>query len=421
MLGAWIRKFISDRSGATATLFGFCSVMLMITIGVAFDAARLYSISDKVRNGLDAAALAGAKLLDEADAGDSDVNSRVVAYFNTYKPQIQKGGVELGTVHVATNRTEYSVTVSVDVNYETLFGKLINVPYVMFAPNATVVYKTKKVELAMVLDVTGSMSSGGKMSALKGAAADLIEVLQANSPSAGAVRVAIAPYSSSVNVGSYLATATGGAVGADTCVVERGSMPGAVVDDPPGPGRYANVSNSADNNQYSCPSAEILPLQDVAVAAQKTELLNLINSLNPDGYTAGHIGTAWGWYLVSQNWQGIWPVASKPRTSGPDVLKAVLLMTDGEFNTAYFGGNKNNLPYTTPNSSGDQALRLCQNMKDAGIAVFTVAFDAPPEAEMLLQMCASAPENALTAANASELTAKFRAIGDRLSMLRLSR
>jgi Flp pilus assembly protein TadG len=416
-----LTEFANDRRGATAVLFGICSVVLMMVIGVAFDSARLYSISDKVRNGLDAAALAAAKLLDEEGASDAEVMSRAIAYFNTYKPQILKSNVELATPDVRTNRTDYSVTVSVDVNYQTVFGGLINVPFVKFSPSATVVYKTKKIELALVLDVTGSMGAGGRMSALKSAATDLIEVLQANSPSPGAVRVAVAPYSSAVNVGPYYDIATGNAGGADTCVVERNSMPGAVVDDAPGPGRYASISNTGDNNQYTCPLAEILPLQDISVPAQKTGLINLINSFMPAGFTAGHIGTAWGWYMVSPRWQGVWPAVSRPRPSGPDVLKAVLLMTDGEFNTAYFGGNKNNLPYTTPNSSGDQALSLCQNMRDAGVAVFTVAFNALPEAETLLQLCAGSPDNAFTAASASELSSKFRTIGDRLSMLRISR
>ncbi len=420
MLGAWIRKFASDRRGATATLFGFTSVMLMITIGVALDSARLYSISDKVRNALDAAALAGAKLLDEDGATDTDVSARVLAYWSTYKSQIEKASVILGTPQVATNRSDYSVSVSVDVNYDTAFGKLINVPFVKFSPNSTVVYRTKKIELAMVLDITGSMS-GSKINALKVAAKDLIDVLHANNPMPGAVRAAIAPYSSTVNVGPYFGVATGGAGGADTCVVERGSMPGAVVDDTPGPGRYAETSNSASNPHYACPDAQILPLQDVSIPAQKSALTDLIDSMSVSGYTAGHIGAAWGWYMISPNWQGVWPASSRPKPAGPDVLKVVLLMTDGEFNTAYFGGNKNDMPYTVPNSSGDQALRLCQNMRDDGVAVFTVAFDAPTEAEALLRQCAGTADHAFTASNPAELSAKFRAIGERLSMLRLSR
>lgn len=207
MLGNKIRTFKSDRSGATATLFGFVSVLLMITIGVAFDSARLYSISDKVRNALDAAALAGAKLLDEEGASDTDVQNRVLAYFNTYKSQIEKASVTLGTPQVATNRPDYSVTVNVDVAYDTAFGKLINVPLVRFAPSSTVVFKTKKIELAMVLDITGSMcepgsqpcTSGPKISGLKTAAKDMIDVLAANGPVAQAVRVAVVPYSSSVD------------------------------------------------------------------------------------------------------------------------------------------------------------------------------------------------------------------------------
>ena len=57
------------------------------------------------------------------------------------------------------------------------------------------------------------------------------------------------------------------------------------------------------------------------------------------GSTAGHIGTAWGWYMISPTFSYLWPTASQPAAYGEDHLfKIVILMTDGEFNTFYCNG-----------------------------------------------------------------------------------
>ena len=418
-----INRFAADRNGVTAVVFGLSSFLLMVTIGVALDSARVYSISDKVRSGLDAAALAGAKMLDIDNATDSDVLARATAYFSTYQVNITSGNVSFSNFSVTTNRPSGTVTASVVVNYETIFGKLISVTNVKFTPSSTVYYKAKKIELALVLDITGSMGDNGKIAGLRQAAHDLIESMLASNPDAGAVKIGIVPYSASVNVGNaYYNAVTNAGVGPNTCVIERQTMPGAVFDDAPGHGRWVATDPQA-NPSYFCPSPQIMPMQDISVAANKSALQSLIASLTPSGATAGHIGLAWGWYMVSPNWQSVWPVASSPRNASPDVLKAILLMTDGIFNTSYWtphGGSNGEDP-SVPHSSGDLALSLCQNARDAGIVIYTVGFEAPPSAEALLQSCAGDAGNAFVANGSSDLNNKFRQIGERLSMLRISR
>ena len=62
------KRFSRDSRGTIAVLFGFSASVLFVMIGVAVDAARVYSLNDKVRSTLDSAALAGAKLLDDQGA-----------------------------------------------------------------------------------------------------------------------------------------------------------------------------------------------------------------------------------------------------------------------------------------------------------------------------------------------------------------
>jgi len=92
-------------------------------------------------------------------------------------------------------------------------------------------------------------------------------------------------------------------------------------------------------------------------------------------------------------------------------------MTDGIFNTYYQGSN---------GDSAFQARQLCAAMRDRGVIVFSVAFQAPSSAESLLKDCRT-PETTKTgqtyfdAQNGDELRTAFRSIASALNTLRLSK
>jgi len=145
----------------------------------------------------------------------------------------------------------------------------------------------------------------------------------------------------------------------------------------------------------------------------------LFRSLSTAGSTAGHIGTAWAWYLLSPNWSNIWPAASKPgnyadlkavNSKGYPVLqKYAILMTDGDYNLQY-----------SSTSSLNQAKTLCTNMKAAGITVFSVGFMVSSAAKSFLTSCATSADYYYDATNGDKLRSAFRDIALKISTLRLS-
>ena len=146
-------------------------------------------------------------------------------------------------------------------------------------------------------------------------------------------------------------------------------------------------------------------------------LKNRIDSFSAGGWTSGHIGLAWAWYLISPEWSNVWPAESEPVVyKDGKTIKAVILMTDGNFNTAYANGE-----------SADQAQQLCDAMRDNDkqIIVFSVAFQAPGAARALLQNCSS-PSNGMieqtyfNAGNGQELENAFKTIAIQLNNLRLA-
>ena len=247
------------------------------------------------------------------------------------------------------------------------------------------------------------------------------------------------------------------------CVTERRYIAGAVydaTDDAPGPGKWVNghggdravlssdssdtpisvrtgtaVTDPSDNWNYTPDGvcADIVPGNDVQpLTADKPALLSRIGSLQAFGSTGGALGTAWAWYMLSPNWNGIWTGASTPgpyadltsynANGAPTLRKVAVLMTDGGYNT--IKGDKDQDQQLVSN----HAMELCANMKAAGVEVYTVAFhlDELPAAEQLiarstLQTCGTDIRHFYETLSPIELRQAFHSIGGHLSALRLSR
>jgi hypothetical protein len=186
----------------------------------------------------------------------------------------------------------------------------------------------------------------------------------------------------------------------------------------------------ASNNP--CPTQPITPL-----SSDKTTLKANIDALVTGGSTAGQIGIAWGWYMVAPTWAYLWPGASQPAAYGTaNLLKIVVLMTDGAFNTPYCNGviaaNAGSGSGSTSDhincnaTNGDpyvQTQSLCTAMKAKGIIVYTVGFDIGDiqAAKDVLANCATGPAYAFLPDTGAELKDSFKSIAQSISNLRLSK
>ena len=127
--------------------------------------------------------------------------------------------------------------------------------------------------------------------------------------------------------------------------------------------------------------------------------------------TAGHQGIGWGWYIMSPNWSSVWPASANPLPYGDDrKKKALIIMTDGEFNQEHNGIG-----------SATQARRLCDNIRAEEVIVYTVAFELNnASAEATLKDCADLPTRFFKADSPAELIEAYQRIASELRNLRLS-
>jgi len=182
----------------------------------------------------------------------------------------------------------------------------------------------------------------------------------------------------------------------------------------------------------TCLASTIVPL-----TTDKTLLTSRINALAAAGSTAGQIGIAWGWYMLSPDFGYLWPSESQPAAYGADdLLKIAVLMTDGEFNTPYCNGviaadagsgsGSANDKINCNATNGDpfaQAAALCAGMKAEGVIVYTVGFDISDNVDVVnvLTNCATSPAHAKLADNGGDLQTVFRQIAVEISNLRVAR
>lgn len=224
-----------------------------------------------------------------------------------------------------------------------------------------------------------------------------------------------------------------------TCVTERTGSD-AYTDAAPstslvGRNYPTTKDDGVPSNRYNpCPTSEIVPL-----SSDREGLKAKINALTIGGSTAGQIGFAWGWYMVSPNFGYLWPNAvQRPAAYKTDnLMKVVVLMTDGAFNTPYCNGvisrdagagSGDYADHITCNATnGDafaQTRALCKEMKDAkyDLRVYTVGFDVDDAtATSVLKYCASKEEYAFFPATGSELKTAFKSIAQEISALRIAK
>ncbi len=403
------RLFSKNEDGNVAILFGICVIVFMMLIGVAVDTGRAYYASSKTLAALDTAALATAKAMKEEGLSDSELQLIAEQYFQANSHEAAHKGVDFGELKVTVDRDKGSVNVEITGSVEASFARIMNVKEIPFSKSSSAIYNIKDIELAMMLDVTGSMR-GSKLNDLQLAAKDLVNILIQDHSSANKTRIGLAPYSAAVNAGSY-ASAVSDGVSQDGCVFERDGF-NAYTDAVPVPGHFLSAMENPrtpSNTQYGCPESEVVPLTN-----DKNLLTRTLDSYRAGGWTAGHLGTAWAWYLVSPEWASIWPVESRPVAYGnKKTIKAVILMTDGAYNTSYKNGPVNR-------KSTTQARIICDNMKDEGLVVYSIAFQAPASAKETLQYCALSGKHYFDAENGVQLREAFRDIAIRLTRLRIS-
>ncbi len=187
-----VARFRADRAGNVAMMFGLAAIPFFTMGGFAVDFSRAMMVKDRLGAALDATALAiGGQL----GLSDEEIRTSANAYFNAnYSADF------IGVASPITIQSDSStVTMSASATLDMIFAKLVSVDTMTVSASVEVKRETKGLEVALVLDTTGSMA-GAKIAALKTAAADLIKILFGAEQFPEKLKVGVVPFSAAVRL-----------------------------------------------------------------------------------------------------------------------------------------------------------------------------------------------------------------------------
>lgn len=427
--------------------------VLLLAAGYGVNVAQLVNARSNLLNALDSAITSTARDLTTGAITEAGARAAIEAFLIANGAGGMSDASRITLDSLVIDKLAGSVSASASMHVDVVFPLFGAANSQTITTESAALYSDKKIEVAMMLDVTDSMS-GAKIRDLKIAASNAVDALTKNQKKDNPrVRIALIPYSDGVNVGSLakdvvfiehagaselprpidatlsevavnaglkanatqrdIAVSAGlpsnatlgqilavnGKVPDNNCATERKlpNLKADFSDDGPDTVRVRTL-NGKQREYYALVNRDDR-LKSCARAVlmplspDSEALKKQINDFALSGYTAGAIGIQWTYYMLSEKWR---PAIRKaglgdgPADANPkEVAKVAILMTDGEFNTAHA-----DVTGTEVRNQGTKSRAyseaLCDRMKADGIEIFTIGFKLNSNnARNVMKNCAS--------------------------------
>lgn len=197
------RGFLKANNGNVAILVAFSILPMSVAAMGAVDLFRATGTKVQLQDALDAAAL-GAARLNTTD--DAEIQAAGERFLNGNLPVHRDFTLTASTFDLTDDGR---VVARADAKVQPLVAGFMTGGDVDISATTEVRRANSKLEIALVLDVTGSMA-GSKLANLKTAAANFVttmELAQARSIQTDAIKIALVPFAPTVNVGAANRTA----------------------------------------------------------------------------------------------------------------------------------------------------------------------------------------------------------------------
>jgi Flp pilus assembly protein TadG len=424
-----LARFLRNQKGGVAPTLALAVIPLVGMVGAAVDYSRASSTRTAMQAALDSAALMLSK--DAQSLTSAQLDSKATIYFNALFHRPEASNVQVAQQFGSPVAGNFTIKLTGTATINTVVWRLIGQDQMTITASGEVVWGIKKLNLALALDNTGSMSSNNKMTELKKAAHNLLDTLKKAEKTPGDIKISIIPFAVDVNVGtdkvneswvdwedwdekngtcsvwiSNPKTKTKCTSNSGTwtpaahstwngCVMDR-DQNNDVTATPTGDGAAVN---------YRAHQAANCPTAMMALSTDWTALNAKIDAMTPTGNTNVTIG-------MQMAWQTLTPAAPfNAPALAPDLDKVIILLTDGQ--------NTQNRWTSTTSSIDSRTQKVCDNARAANIKVYTVrVIDGNAT---LLQSCATKPDMYFNVQQAIQLNSVFGSIAQNLANLRIAK
>ena len=490
-----LNKFVRDEEGSLIILTLLLLVVMLVLGGMAVDFMRFESRRAMLQSVSDRAVLAAANL-------DQSLEAEQVV--EDYFEKSGFGGSIVGKPFVSDSGGSRFVSVNADLDIDTFYLRMIGIDTLTASAASSAVEGVGDVEVSLVLDISYSMRqmvSGldkTRIQLLREAATAFVDELLLPEYE-NQISMSLVSYSQQVNVGQGIFDAlrtTPDSITEDGLLIDSSDPD---FDDPAlgeivtntslcvdlEPEDYETTTFDTDRtydqverfqallstgptiDRPVCPQEDFQAI--IPLTQDRERLKRAINQFVPAGYTSIDLGMKWGVTLLDPSvrtlmstvpdvapiFAGNRPADYVSAGDGPDALKFVVLMTDGEnwawrrLNTEYYNdffwrktfgtygfdywrnnvndhpdGNRPSLQAVSDirqtDAQKDGLLQnICNAAKDQGITVFTIAMGAEENGEDQMRQCASSA-NHYFETEGDTIVPIFKSIARQIRALRLT-
>ena len=193
--GGTILRLLRSRGGNVAVIFALTVSSAIVIGGGGIDILRMSNNRKYLQERVDATALYVANGLTSSTLNTAQATSE--------KHLASLVDSDHGTLSaIVATPTDGTLKLDATLTTQSTFLSMVGVPDLETTVSTTVNWGETSLEIALVLDNTGSMLDNNKLSSLKTAATSMVTSLSGKATTQNSVKFALVPYANFVNVGS---------------------------------------------------------------------------------------------------------------------------------------------------------------------------------------------------------------------------
>ncbi len=348
------KDFVRRKDGSVSYMALYFFLLLFMVGGTAVDLMRFEHTRVTLQQTMDRSVLAAASLQQTLSPAAVVTDYFAKANLSSY--------LDAGSIVVTQTLNSRNVRAKASAVSKNLFMDMLGVDELVAPASAAAEQRRTNVEIALVLDISGSMSEASgattKIAALKVAAKAFVDTVLANDTEKR-ISIAIVPYNAQVNLPlalrtKYNATYNHGVTNINCLEIPASTYTTLNLSRTLAMPMYSHADNSTSTSQstsYVATSGQGISSQqcDPWVSSQimlpsndKIALKAKIDGLVAEGNTSIMLGMRWGVALMDPGAQPLYSelisagqistdFASRPAAyTDVDTSKVIILMTDGE-------------------------------------------------------------------------------------------
>jgi Flp pilus assembly protein TadG len=193
-------RFVRNRDGGAAPLLALAVLPMLAATGAAIDYSRANTTKAALQAALDATGLMLSQ--EAATLSTDDLGAKANVYFKSLFSRPEAQNISISHQFTSPQQGSFSLKLAAQAEVPMIFASILGQSQIAVGVTSEILWGIKRLNLALALDNTGSMGSNGKMSALKTAAHNLLNTLQAAEKVPGDIKVSIIPFATDVNAGT---------------------------------------------------------------------------------------------------------------------------------------------------------------------------------------------------------------------------